>query len=275
MAAACQQAKSGATLMPPSACQAALADIPATLAKVKQARSACDELVTKLCKDIGEETESCKLVKDKTPSFPPERCQQMMQNYDKVLGELQAMEKKNAPLTDEVAAKQAAGAGPSFGPADAKVTVVEYSDFECPYCSKAAEVVKTLKENYADKVRFVFRQFPLPMHRNAPLASEAALAAHAQGKFWPMHDKLFENQRALDRASIEGYAQELGLNMAKFKEALDGDEHEKTIEADMALGKEIGVQGTPTMIVGTKRVSNPTDYATVAKLIDDELAAAK
>lgn len=275
MAAACQQAKAGATIMPPGACQAALADMPATMAKVKAARGACDELVTKLCKDIGEDTESCKLVKDKTPSFPPERCSQMMENYDKVLGELQAMEKKNAPLTPEVAAKQGAGDGPSFGPADAKVTVVEYSDFECPFCSKAADVVKKLKENYADKVRFVFRQFPLPMHKNAPLASEAALAAHAQGKFWPMHDKLFENQRSLDRESIEGFAQELGLNMEKFKAALDGDAHEKTIESDMELGKEIGVSGTPTMIVGTKRVSNPTDYDAVAKLIDDELAAAK
>ena len=198
----------------------------------------------------------------------------MMQNYDKVLGELQAMEKKNAPLTPDVAAKQAAGDGPSFGPDDAKVTVVEYSDFECPYCSKAAEVVNKLKKNYANKVRFVFRQFPLPMHKNAPLASEAALAAHAQGKFWEMHDKLFENFRNLNRESIEGFAQEIGLNMEKFKAALDGDEHEKTIESDMALGKEIGVSGTPTMIVGTKRVSNPTDYDAVAKLIDAELAAA-
>ena len=273
-AAACQQAKSGAMLMPPSACQAALADMPATMAKVKAARSACEELVKKLCADIGPDTDSCKLVSEKTPSFPPERCQQMMQNYDKVLGELQAMEKKNAPLTPEVAAKQAAGDGPSFGPDDAKVTVVEYSDFECPYCSKAAEVVNKLKKNYANKVRFVFRQFPLPMHKNAPLASEAALAAHAQGKFWEMHDKLFENFRGLNRESIEGFAQEIGLNMEKFKAALDGDVHEKTIEADMALGREIGVSGTPTMIVGTKRVSNPTDYDAVAKLIDSELAAA-
>lgn len=270
---ACGQAKAAAGLIPPEACQTALANVPATLAKVKNARSTCQELVDKLCKDIGEDTDSCKLVREKTPSFPSERCKQMMGEYDKVLGSLQAMEKKNAPLSPEVAKAQAAGDVPSFGPDDAKVTVVEYSDFQCPYCTKAAAVVKKLKENYADKVRFVFRQYPLPMHPDAPLASEAALAAHEQGKFWPMHDKLFENQRALSREDLEKYAQEIGLNMGKFKEALDSDEYADEVKRDMELGQKVGVSGTPTMIVGTKRVANPTDYATVSKMIDEQLAA--
>ena len=271
---ACGSARSAANLLPAAACEAANTEIPATMARIQSARSACDELVTKLCADIGQDTESCKLVKEKTPSFPTAQCKEMLEGYDDVVAELRQMERKNAPLTREAAAAQGAGNGPSFGPANAKVTVVEYSDFECPFCSRAAAVVKKLKENYSDRVRFVFRQFPLPMHRNAALASEAALEAHAQGKFWAFHDKLFENQRALDRASIEGYAQQLGLNMTQFKKALDEGNHRGAIEADKTLGDQIGVNGTPTMIVNTKRVSDPTNYAALAALIDAELAAA-
>ncbi|MBN2195402.1 MAG: thioredoxin domain-containing protein [Polyangiaceae bacterium] len=272
---ACSQAHAGAELMPEGACQLALQSLPTTLAKVKSSRSTCDELVTKLCADIGPETESCKLVKEKTPSLPATQCQQMMDSYADVLGEFQTVEKRNAPLTAEVAAAQAAGNGPSFGPRNAKVTVVEYSDFECPYCSRAAEVVEQLKKKYSDRVRFVFRQFPLPMHRNAALASQAALAAHAQGKFWQLRDKMFANQRALDRENIEGHARQIGLDMARFRKALDDSSYDAAVKADVALGEQISVSGTPTMIVNTKRVPNPTDYAAIAMLIDGELAAAK
>jgi protein-disulfide isomerase len=271
---ACGTAKSAAELLPASACAAARADVAATLTKVQNARSACDKLVTKLCADIGEGTDSCKLVRERTPSFPTQQCQQMLEGYDEVVAELRHMEAKNAPLTPEVAAAQAAGTGPSFGPANAKVTVVEYSDFECPFCSRAATVVKKLKEKYADRVRFVFRQYPLPMHKDAGLASEAALEAHAQGKFWQLHDKMFDNQRALDRKSIEGYAQQIGLDMVRFRKALDDGTHKQAVKADQKLGDQIGVDGTPTMIVNAKRVPNPADYEALASLIDAELAAA-
>ncbi len=272
---ACETARSAATLLPVTACEAARSEVPATLAKIQTARSACDELVGKLCADLGQDSESCRMVKERTPSFPTTQCRQMLEDYDEVVGELRQMERQNAPLTPEAATAQAAGDGPSFGPASAKVTVVEYSDFECPFCSRAAAVVQKLKKNYADRVRFVFRQFPLPMHPNAGLASEAVLEAHQQGKFWELHDKLFENQRALDRQSIEGYAQQLGLNMPRFKKALDDGTHRSAIAADQALGEQIGVNGTPTMIVNAKRVPDPTNYAALTALIDAELAAAK
>jgi protein-disulfide isomerase len=206
--------------------------------------------------------------------MPPSRCQGMMDNYDKVLTELRGIEKQNAPISAADAAKQRAGDGPSFGPEDAKVAIIEYSDFECPYCSKAADAVKQLKKKYGSTVRFVFRQYPLPMHPNAQLAAEASLAAHAQGKFWPMHDLMFENQQKLDRSSLEQYAKQIGLDFAKFKKALDDNTYADQVKADMKLGQDLGVQGTPTMLVGTERVQNPTDFASMSATIDKQLKAA-
>ncbi|HZO17140.1 MAG TPA: thioredoxin domain-containing protein, partial [Polyangiaceae bacterium] len=252
---ACGQAKSASDLLGPEACNKALAEVPATLEKLKTARGACDQLVQKLCADLGPQTETCKMVKERTPQFPPGRCKEMLDGYDKVIGELKQMEKRNAPISAADAAKQRAGDGPSFGPADAKVAIVEYSDFECPFCSKAAETVTKLKEKYGNTVRFVFRQYPLPMHPNAALAAEAALAAHAQKKFWKYHDLMFANQKALDRASLEKYATEAGLDSAAFKKALDDHTYAEAVKADQKLGEELGVSGTPTMIVGTKRVA--------------------
>ena len=213
------------------------------------------------------------MVQEKTPSFPADRCKEMLAGYDGVLAELRQMERANAPLSQELATRQASGDAPGFGPADAKVTIVEYSDFECPFCGRAAEVVEKVKEKYGQKVRFVFRQFPLGMHENAPLAAEAALAAHAQGKFWPLHDILFENQRSLDRASLEGFAEKAGLDVAKFKKALDDHTYAAAVESDKKLGDEAGVSGTPSMFIGTDRVANPTDFDALAKQLDAKLAA--
>jgi len=268
----CQQAKAAAKFLPASACHAALQDVEATAKKLGSMRSTCEQLVSKLCADLGPETETCKMVQARTKVFPVKQCQMMLGKYDQVLGELRQMEKRNAPLSDELAKKNAAGDGPSFGPADAKVTVVEYSDFECPYCSKAAKTLSQLKEKYREKsVRFVFRQFPLRSHRNARMAAQASLEAHAQGKFWQLHDLMFENQRKLTRKDIEGYAEKLGLDMAKFRKALDDKSHDKAVQTDLDLGKEVGVGGTPSMFIGTKRVSDATDLDGVSKVIDEQL----
>jgi protein-disulfide isomerase len=192
-----------------------------------------------------------------------------------VLAELQAMEKQNQPLDPALRAKQEANDAPSFGPADAKVTIVEYSDFECPYCSMAAQTTTKIKEKYGDRVRIVFRQFPLGFHQNALPAAEASLAANAQGKFWQMHDIMFENQKALDRASLETYAQQIGLDVDAFKAALDNKTFEAQAKADMKLGEEVGVNGTPTLFVGAERVQNPGDFDAISKQIDAALAKAQ
>jgi protein-disulfide isomerase len=163
---------------------------------------------------------------------------------------------------------------PVFGPANAKVTIVEFSDFECPFCSRVGPTLAQIKENYAKDVRVVFRNQPLPFHANAKPAAEAALAAHEQGKFWEMHDKLFSNQKALDRASLEKYAQELGLNVGKFKAALDSGKFKAKVEADMAAGSAVGANGTPTFFINGRELVGAQPFDAFKKVIDEEIAKA-
>jgi protein-disulfide isomerase len=269
----CSKAKDAASVLPASACSAAKLDLDATVTKLKAARVSCDRLVEKLCADLGDKSQTCGMVREKVPGFPAERCKQMLDGYDGVIGELREMEESNAPISADLAQRQAAGDSPGFGPKDAKLTVVEYSDFQCPFCGRAASAVGKLKEKYGQKVRFVFRQFPLSMHPEAGLAAEASLAAHAQGKFWPFHDLLFEHQRELSRASLEKYAQQAGLDMAKFKKALDEHTFAEAVKADQKLGAEGKVSGTPSIFVGTERVGNATDFDAIAQAIDAKLAA--
>ncbi len=132
--ATCAAAKEMTAIMPPAACKAGNADMAFTDKALAELRKSCDELSTKLCADLGAETASCKLVKERTPSFPPDRCKSMLGQYDKVLAELKAEEAKNQPLDAEKQAALAGGTTLTAGPADAKVTVVEFSAFECPYC---------------------------------------------------------------------------------------------------------------------------------------------
>ena len=271
--ATCATIKSAADLLPPAACAAALADIGSAIKKLGEKTKKCDELVTKLCTDLGKETESCKMVTTQTKAFPPERCEMMLTKYPEVLADLQRQEARNQPLPADKMAKLSTGDAPAFGPAGAKVTIVEFSDFECPFCSRAAEAAHAIKEKYSDKVRFVFRQFPLPFHPNAHVAAEASLAANAQGKFWEFHDKMFANQKALDRASLEGYAKEIGLNMTTFKQALDQKTYAAQVDAELKLGEEVAVDGTPTMFLNGARVANPTDVAAISAQIDQALAA--
>lgn len=269
--ATCTTIKSAIELLPPAACDKALANVDFSVKKIGEKRKKCDELVTKLCADLGPETATCTMVKDKTKEFPPERCDMMMQHYAEVLADLKRQEEKNKPLAPEKLAKLTEGDVPAFGPKDAKVTIVEFSDFECPFCSRAADVTKKVKEKYSDKVRFVFRQFPLSFHANAHTAAEASLAANAQGKFWEFHDKLFQNQKALGRPELEAYAKELGMDVAKFKKALDDKTYAATVDGEMKLGEEVAVDGTPTMFINGARVANPTDFDGLSKQIDAAL----
>ena len=212
------------------------------------------------------------MVKTQTKSFPASRCKQMLEHIPEITADLKKMEAANQPLAPELAAKIAQGKVPAFGPADAKVTVVEFSDFQCPYCSRAATVVDQIKEKYGTRVRFVFRQFPLPMHENARGAAEAALAANAQGKFWEFHDKMFQNQSKLSRDSLEGFAKEAGLDVAAFKKALDSKTYAADVDSDMKLGESVAVNGTPTMFINGARVQNPTSFEAISAQIEGALS---
>jgi protein-disulfide isomerase len=175
---------------------------------------------------------------------------------------------------EPAAVKVDLGPAPVKGPQDAPVTVVAFSDFECPFCSRAALTVRQLEEEYKGKLRVAFKHQPLSNHPNARPAATASLAAHEQGKFWEFHDKLFANQTALDRASLERYAQELGLDMAKFKEAMDTNKFEAHISADSAQGTEIGAGGTPTFFVNGRKIVGAKPIEVFRKVVDEELRKA-
>ena len=268
----CGAIKQVANIMAPAACKAGMGDLAFTEKQVAEARKSCTDLANKLCGDLGEETESCKMVRDQTPKFPPQRCSMMMDKYADVLADLKKREEANKPLTDEKQASLIENAVATFGPTDAKVKIIEFSDFQCPFCSRAANSVTEIKKKYGDKVQFVFRQFPLSFHKQAHLAAEASMEAAEQGKFWEFHDKMFEHQRELEREKLEGYAKDVGLDLAKFKKALDSGAHKEAVDSDLKLGEEVAVTGTPTMFLNGKRVSNPTDVAALSKAIDEALA---
>jgi len=167
------------------------------------------------------------------------------------------------------------GDAPVKGPADALVTIVEFSDFQCPFCSRVEGTIKQVVETYGKDVRVAFKQNPLPFHNNAAIAAEASLAAHDQGKFWEMHEKLFANQNALEREKLDGYAKELGLNAAKFKEALDNKKHKATIDADQKLARDLGASGTPSFFINGRSLRGAQPFDAFKTLIDEELAKAK
>jgi protein-disulfide isomerase len=175
------------------------------------------------------------------------------------------------PPSTEVKQMNIPADAPQKGSRNAKVTVVAFSDFQCPFCTRGEASIKQLQETYGDKVRVVFRNMPLPFHKDARLAAAAALAAHEQGKFWEYHDTLFANQQALDRASLEGHAQKLGLDMARFKSALDTNKFEQTIVADVAEAQRLGVTGTPTFFVNGRALIGAKPFDAFKTLVDEEL----
>ena len=164
--------------------------------------------------------------------------------------------------------------GTAKGPATAKVNIVAFSDFQCPFCSRVVPTMDKLEKEYHGQVRMFFRHNPLPFHADAPLASQATLAADAQGKFWEMHDKLFANQQNIKRPDLEKYAGELGLDMGKFKAFLDANSGEKRIKADMALATQIGVQGTPNFFINGRPVRGALPYEEFKKVVDEEIKTA-
>jgi len=160
------------------------------------------------------------------------------------------------------------------GGANAPVTIIEFSDYECPFCQRAEQEVQKILNEYGDKVRFVYRDFPLPIHAHARLASEAAHCANAQGKFWEYHAKLFAN-RDLTREKLQTLAGEVGLDRAKFDACLDKQEFKAAIDQDVADGASVGVTGTPTFFINGRLLSGAQPYEKLKEVIDEELARAK
>jgi protein-disulfide isomerase len=140
------------------------------------------------------------------------------------------------------------------GPDDAPVTLVEYGDFECPHCGAAHPIVREVRKRMGERLRFVFRHFPLSeVHPHAIHAAEAAEAAAGQGKFWEMHDLLFQNQRALEDPDLVRYAESLGLDAGRVEREVASGAHEKRVRESFRSGVRSGVNGTPTFFINGDR----------------------
>ncbi len=161
------------------------------------------------------------------------------------------------------------------GPKDAPVTLVEFSDFQCPFCAQTTPLVEQVLAAYPKQVRFVYKQFPLEqIHQHALAAAKASIAARNQGKFWEMHDELFKISRELTPENIRATAQRIGLDLKKLDADLASPATEKAVRDDLALGRSADVQGTPTMFINGKRVMNRS-FEAMKAMIDDELKKAK
>jgi len=171
--------------------------------------------------------------------------------------------------------KVPADKAPQKGPSDALITIVEFSDFQCPFCSRVEPTIKQITDTYGKDVRVLWRNNPLPFHDKAALAAEAAMEANDQGKFWEYHDKMFGNQQALARENLEQYAKDLNLNMAKFKAALDTNKHKAAIDADQKLARDLGASGTPSFFINGRSLRGAQPFEEFKKVVDEELTNAK
>ena len=160
---------------------------------------------------------------------------------------------------------------PVTGPATAPITLVEFSDFQCPYCSKAVTQINATLKAYPSDVRLIFKQYPLDSHPAAAISAAASLAAHAQGKFWPMHDVMFANRQRLSRQAILGWAKDIGLDMKRFTADLDSDVIRKAVLRDQADGDKAGVEPTPTVFLNGQKYNGDLAPDAIKPVIDGEL----
>jgi protein-disulfide isomerase len=186
--------------------------------------------------------------------------------------EPEAPEKKELPAPD--------ASSPFKGGANAKVVIQEFSEFQCPFCKRVTPTLKELEKEYGNKIKIVWRHLPLPFHKDAPLAAEAAQEAFAQkgnAGFWAMHDKLFEAQGsegAFSRENLEKYAGEIGLDVAKFKAALDSNKHKAKVDADAEIASKAGINGTPGFVINGYYLSGAQPTAAFKKIINKALKEA-
>jgi protein-disulfide isomerase len=186
-------------------------------------------------------------------------------------GLVERHEVKNLLVAPEPLRVAVAPVGPSRGAEKAKVTIVEFSDFECPFCSRAGATLAQVMEKYGDKVRVVYRQFPLEFHPRARKAAEASLCAGEQGKFWELHDRMFADQGKLAPEQLKAAARELGLDGDRFDACLDAGAQGAAVEADVKAGQAVGVQGTPAFFVNGVFLNGAVPLEQFVAAIDREL----
>lgn len=168
-----------------------------------------------------------------------------------------------------------AGNSPVRGPATAPVELIEFADFQCPYCLAASPTVKRVLDTYGDRVRLVYRNYPLPNHPQARPAAEAAQCANEQGQFWPYHDRLFSEAGKLSDADLKATATALGMDAAKFNKCVDDHKYSKVVDTDAQAGNEAGVTGTPAFFINGRLLTGAQPFDVFKRLIDEELELKK
>jgi protein-disulfide isomerase len=195
---------------------------------------------------------------------------EMAKGMQAVQAMVQQAQGRRGPDPNKVYPVNTAGS-PIRGVASAPVTIAEFSDFQCPFCSRVGPTLERVMQVYGDKVRIVWKNNPLAMHKDAPLAHLAAAAAAEQGKFWQYHDKLFANQQRLKRNDLIQYASDLGLDTARFTQVMDSDTYKGKISADANEAASLGVTGTPAFFVNGRFLSGAQPFEKFAALINGEL----
>ena len=186
--------------------------------------------------------------------------------------------KASTPVTITLAPPRLAvsdGGRPAKGPANAPIQVIEFSDFECPFCFRANPTIAQVLSTYGDRIRLVYRHYPLPNHPNARPAAEASACAHEQGKFWEYHDRLFANQSRLSAGDLKQHAADLGLDAGKFNVCVDSRRFQKDVEEDVAAAQLVGVSGTPHFFINGRPLSGAQPFEAFKEVIDDELQLVK
>ena len=164
---------------------------------------------------------------------------------------------------------------PTRGPADAPIAIVEFSDFQCPFCQRATGTLTELFDRFEGQIRFTYKDYPLANHPEAFKAAEAGNCAHEQGMFWELHDKMFVSQDALDVLSLTTYASELGLDVAAFSACLDEGRYTQRVQQDLQIGQLNGVSSTPTVFINGRPVMGAAPIETFDQIIREELAASE
>ncbi len=202
---------------------------------------------------------------------------QLLQNERQITARQQYLDalkgKTKVAIDLEPPRTEVAAAGrPARGPDRAPVEMIEFSDFECPYCLRAYETVMRVLKTYGDRVRFVYRHYPLPNHPHARPAAEASACAAEQDKFWPYHDRLFANPTKLSDADLKQHAAALGLNVQQFNACVEGRKYQALVDEDLKAGAAIGVTGTPAFFINGRALSGAQPFEAFARVIDEELA---
>jgi protein-disulfide isomerase len=223
---------------------------PQEIEEIKRSQA---EILSKLEKDIEPQLDKIARMQAAPPAPPP---------------------RPGTPDTSRVYAFPV-GDSPAKGPEDAWVTIVEISEFQCPFCQRVSPTLKQVRDTYGDDVRIVFKHNPLSFHQHAKPAAKAAECAREQGKFWEMHDVLFENQRALEGPKLEEYAGTIGVDVAQWKACVASTKYEDRIATDQRLATQLGARGTPGFFINGRFLSGAQPFDSFKALIDEELAKAK